>query len=167
MADLRFAGNGAVVNALVHHQPSPNAAAERDVKNGARFGAGPFDRFRQSRRVRVIIHAYRNSRVIPGPSHQIKILPAFDMVGAAGHSRAPIHRPAEPNADRGDAVFVLEIVDRLADLAADPGPACVFFDLETAAVENIGMIIPQDDLQFCPANLDSEIEPFVHEFTGG
>jgi hypothetical protein len=60
---------------------------------------------------------------------------------------------------------VLKIVDGLADLVANARRTGLFVHLEAPPIENIRMVIPQDDLQLRPANLDAEIKPFVHDLS--
>jgi len=163
MADLCFAGNGAMVNILFDDEPTPHATAESDVKNRVRFFAGSEDCFGQRGGVRIVVHTHRNAGDFMHPGAKVEITPAFDMMGKADPAVPPINRTAEADPDGGDAMLVLVIIQRLRDLLANARAASLLQDLEATAIDDVRVNISQDNLQFGAADFYANVKTFVHK----
>jgi hypothetical protein len=84
------------------------------------------------------------------------------MMGKSDPPGAPIDRAAEANARGGNAVMAAKIRGGLCDLVANSRAARRAINLKAPAIEYLGIVIAEHDLQLGPADLDAEVQTFVH-----
>lgn len=161
--DLSFARDGAMINSPVHHHATPDSTPKRYIEDRVRLAATPFDRLGQSGGVGIVVDAYRDTRMVTGPADKVEVSPTFNMMRDARLAGAPINRTPETDPNRRDAVLVLELVNGVTNLAQNAFGTAFLVHLESAAIEDVCIVVPQNDLKLCAANLNSKIKPFVHK----
>ncbi len=156
MTDFRFAGCCAVVNSTVNYKPAAHAAAESDIKDRIRAGTRAVQRLAQSGYICIVV--YENGRWYQPlkPPGQIKINPAFDLVGTADLSGLPIHRTAKADADSGRFGFGQNFFNRCFNLAAYSGCAQGRVHGKMPAQDDFCGGIANDDLQLRATDFDAE-----------
>ncbi|MDB6016722.1 MAG: hypothetical protein JWR19_1211 [Pedosphaera sp.] len=69
-----------MINPVIHHQPTPDAAAQRDIENGICIHARAVAGLTQRGHIRIIVYEHRRTGQALEPVAQIKPGPTFNVM---------------------------------------------------------------------------------------
>ena len=156
MADLRFTGRAAVVDAATDHQPAADTAAQGHVEDWIGSLAGTQHSFAQSGDVRIVVGEDGCVRQAEKPAGQIEVRPSLDLVGAGDPTGVPIDRATEADPDGIDALLGPDSRDRLRDSPTNAFCGRLGGDIEPEPPENGSVGFAQNELELGAADFDAE-----------
>jgi hypothetical protein len=162
VADLAFAGSGAVIDAAVRDKAASHAASKGDVEQ--RRGAAPVSGVRLAERgdVGVVVHGDGQAGEVVEPLPQRGVRPAMDLVRARDTARPPVDRPAESNADRLELACAKDFRHPLGDLRADAVGARLAIDGMAESFLDDAFGRSDDELEFGASDFQADTVGSVH-----
>lgn len=162
MADLGFAGFGAVIDALVDHEATADTGAEGDVEDGGGAATVSGHGLPEGGDVGVVVDRDGDPDLLVEPRRERKSGPALDLMGFRDAAGAPVHGAAEADAEGGRAEFAGGFGQPGGDLASDAVGAFATIDVMSPATED-GAIGPTGhELEFGAADFEGEEGMLLH-----
>jgi len=154
MPDLGFARSFAVVDLPLRDQAATDATAQGNIENAIEPGPGAMQRLAQGRDVGIVIGKRRHAGELLQPVRQVKTRPALDLVRAGNPAGAPIDRTAETGTYSADLVTPEQVQNGVLKLPANARRTEGRLDREAPSLKDFGRVVSEDNLEFCPADLD-------------
>jgi hypothetical protein len=156
VADLRFAGFGAMVNSSIGDEPAANPAAESHIKDGIEPNARAPLRLAEGGHVGIVVDKDGFACEPAQPLAQFETSPTLNLMGATNGACSPVHWPAKTNGKRRGIRGRNQGNERRLDLPADARAAFGAVYVKSLPRADFSCVA-HDDLQLRAADLDSEV----------